>query len=68
MGGDNILAAKKRNIIIGAAVYDSRTEENGSSFRGPDEEVYPDSSKAFALYAGIKPCERCKNNKQGVST
>lgn len=56
-----------RKCIIRAAVHASRTGKHGPSFRGPDGETYPDVSKAFSSHAGIKPCQRCKSNKQGVS-
>lgn len=56
-----------RRCIISAGVYASRTGRHGQSFVGPDGNTYPDVSKTFASYAGIKPCIRCKNNKQGVS-
>jgi hypothetical protein len=55
-----------RKCIIRAAIFASRTGKQGPSFRGPDGETYPDVSKAFSAHAGIKPCQRCKSNKQGV--
>mmetsp|Transcript_19148 Transcript_19148/g.29165 ORF Transcript_19148/g.29165 Transcript_19148/m.29165 type:complete len:585 (+) Transcript_19148:53-1807(+) len=55
-----------RRCIISAGVYASRTYRHGQSFVGPDGNTYPDVSKTFASYAGIKPCIRCKNNKQGA--
>jgi len=55
-----------RRCIIKAGVYASRTGRHGQSFVGPDGNTYPDVSKTFASYAGIKPCNRCKNNKQGA--
>ena len=56
-----------RDRIIGAAVSASRKSKHLSNFKGPDGELYPDVAKAFAAYSGLKPCERCKSNKQGVS-
>jgi hypothetical protein len=64
--GGTVAEALKTGIIH-AAVHASRSGRHGQSFRAPNGETYPDVSKAFAAYAGIKPCERCKNNKQGVS-
>jgi hypothetical protein len=55
-----------RTEIIKAAVHAARTNQHGQSFQTPNGQRFPDVSKAFALYAGIKPCERCKSNKQGV--
>lgn len=63
-GGDE--AEKLKTCIIRAAVYASRCGKHTRNFRAPDGKVYPDISKAFALHAGLKPCERCKNNKQGA--
>lgn len=60
------LAETFKDWIIRAAVHAGRTHRKESSFRGPNGEIYPDLNKAFTLYCGIKPCERCKNNKQGV--
>jgi hypothetical protein len=61
------VAQEMREIIIRAAVYASRIGKHGQSFLGPNGEAYPDVSKAFAAHAGLRPCSRCKNNKQGVS-
>eukprot|EP00977_Amphora_coffeiformis_P002741 scaffold521_cov167-Amphora_coffeaeformis.AAC.32 len=58
-------AEEMRQAIIKCAVYASRTDGHGHSFAAPTGEIFPDIGKAFAAYAGIKPCERCKNNKQG---
>jgi hypothetical protein len=55
-----------KEFIIRAAVYASRIGKHGQSFLGPNGEAYPDVSKAFASHAGLRPCSRCKNNKQGV--
>jgi len=54
-----------RQSIIRAAVHASRTGNHGQAFKGGDR-IFPDVSKAFAAYAGVKPCQRCKNNKQGA--
>jgi hypothetical protein len=64
-GGDG--AQEMKEIIIRAAVYASRIGKHGQSFLGRNGEAYPDVSKAFAAHAGLRPCSRCKNNKQGVS-
>ncbi|KAI2490448.1 hypothetical protein MHU86_24135 [Fragilaria crotonensis] len=55
-----------RVCIIRAGVYASRAGRHGQSFLGPDGNTYQDVSKTFASYAGVKPCSRCKNNKQGA--
>jgi hypothetical protein len=60
-------AEEMKTCIIRAAVYASRCGKHTRSFRAPSSKVYPDISKAFAAHGGVKPCERCKNNKQGVS-
>jgi hypothetical protein len=59
-------AEKIKTCIVRAAVHASRAGKHGQSFRAPNGEVYPDISKAFAAHAGLKPCNRCKNNKQGA--
>ena len=64
-GGEE--AERMKTCIIRAAVHASRSGKHGQSFRAPNGEVYADVSKAFAAHAGLKPCMRCKNNKQGVS-
>jgi hypothetical protein len=61
------LVENMRTCIIRAAVHASRSGKHGQSFLAPDGKAYPDVSKAFAAHAGLKPCSRCKNNKQGVS-
>ena len=53
--------------IIRAAVYAGRTGSHGGSFVGSDGETYPDVSKAFSNWGNLRPCPRCKSNKQGVS-
>jgi hypothetical protein len=64
-GGE--FAEKIKTCIIRAAVHASRLGKHGQSFTAPNSQTYPDVSKAFAAHAGLKPCIRCKNNKQGVS-
>lgn len=59
-------AQEMKNAIIRAAVYASRTDNATMSFCGSNGEIYPDVSKAFAAHAGVRPCSRCKNNKQGA--
>lgn len=63
-GGD--VADTIRLSIIRAAVHASRSGQHGQSFVGPNGQCYPDVSKAFAAHASLKPCTRCKNNKQGA--
>ena len=60
------MAHSMKECIIKAAVHASRSGHHGVSWLGADGETYPDISKAFALHAGVKPCLRCKNNKQGA--
>ena len=55
-----------RTEIIKAAIHAARSNLHGQSFAAANGQSFSDVSKAFALYAGIKPCERCKSNKQGV--
>ena len=64
-GGD--LANRLKDCIIRAAVHASRSGLHGQSFLGVNGKIYPDISKAFSAHGGIKPCARCKSNKQGVS-
>ena len=61
------LAESMKTCIVRAAVHASRMGKHGQAFRATDGNIYPDISKAFAAHAGLKPCDRCKNNKQGVS-
>jgi len=63
-GGE--LAELMKTCIIRSAVHASRLGKHSQSFKAPDGHIYPDVSKAFAAHAGLKPCIRCKNNKQGV--
>ncbi len=63
-GGE--LAEEMRNYIIRAAVYHSKTGGNSGSFVGCNGETYPDVSKAFSLHGNLRPCNRCKSNKQGA--
>jgi hypothetical protein len=55
-----------KECMIKAAVHANRSGRHGVSWLAPNGETYPDVSKAFAIYAGIKPCLRCKSNKQGA--
>lgn len=66
MEGGGAISEAIKNCIIRNAVHGSRSGTHGRSFLAPNGETYPDVSKAFAAHAGIKPCQRCKNNKQGV--
>jgi hypothetical protein len=63
-GGE--IAEKIKTCIIRSAVHASRAGKHGLSFRASNRQTYPDVSKAFAAHAGLKPCIRCKNNKQGA--
>lgn len=63
-GGND--AEEMRNAIIRAAVYASRVGNHSMPFLGTSGDVFPDVGKAFAAHAGIRPCSRCKNNKQGA--
>jgi hypothetical protein len=60
------MAQTVKDCIIKAAVHASRSGHHCVSWLAPDGETYPDVSKAFATYAGLKPCRRCKSNKQGA--
>ena len=66
MEADTVETDAMRHCIIRAGVYASRAGRHGQSFLGPDGNTYQDVSKTFASYAGVKPCSRCKNNKQGA--
>merc|ERR1740124_1849777 len=59
-------AQSMRESIIRAAVYASRSGAHGGSFVGANGEAYPDVSKAFSIHGNLRPCARCKNNKQGA--
>lgn len=63
---DDTWADRFRLVILKAAVYAARTEVYDATFTGPNKLVYPDLGKAFSMYTQIKPCARCKSNKQGV--
>lgn len=60
------LAKSMKDCIIRAAVHASRSGRHGQSFRAPNGEIYPDITKAFFSHGGMKPCQRCKSNKQGA--
>jgi hypothetical protein len=63
-GGEHAETVKA--IIIRGAVHAARAgKHDGRSFRASNVKVYPDVCKAFASYAGMRPCARCKSNKQG---
>lgn len=66
MDQDDEHSSRMKRCIIRAAVHASRSGRHWQAFVGPNREIYPDISKAFAAHAGIKPCQRCKSNKQGV--
>jgi hypothetical protein len=53
-----------RRSIMRAAVATSQRGGQNQSWVGPNGLVY-DIGKAFTAHAGMKPCERCKSNKQG---
>lgn len=63
---DEAWAEKFQDVIIKAAAYASRTQVYDTSFKGPNNLVYPDLGRAFSMYTQVKPCSRCKSNKQGV--
>ena len=68
MEGDDVkLIESFRECIVQSIVHTYRFHKSASvPFLGPNNETYPDIGKAFAWFGGIKPCDRCKNNKQGV--
>jgi hypothetical protein len=67
MEGGGEEAEKMRMVIIKAAVHALRAGKyENRSFRGFDRKVYPDVSKAFSVHSGLKPCTKCKSNKQGT--
>merc|ERR1712238_98823 len=63
-GDDHAIAM--RESIIRAAVLAGRTASHGGSFVGVDGELYPDVGRAFSNHGNLRPCARCKNNKQGA--
>jgi hypothetical protein len=66
-GNDMALIETFRERIIRAIVHTFRSRRSCNiPFRGPNNETYPDIGKAFAWFGGVKPCDRCKSNKQGV--
>jgi hypothetical protein len=68
-GNDVKLIESFRECIVRSVVHTYRSHKSMNvPFRGPNNESYPDIGKAFACYGGIKPCDRCKSNKQGVCT
>lgn len=66
MDENNDDALQMKTAIVRAAVYAARVGMHGMSFVGSNGEVYPDVSKAFAAHGGVRPCSKCKNNKQGA--
>lgn len=64
--GEKVVVEQMVTCIIRSAVHASRSGAHGGSFFGSNKEIYPDVSKAFAAHAGLRPCIRCKNNKQGA--
>ena len=68
-GDDAALIETFREFMVRSVVHTFRSHKSVNiPFRGPNNEMYPDVGKAFALFGGIKPCDRCKGNKQGVGT
>ena len=68
-GDDTGLVETFRECIVRCIVHTHRSNKSVNiPFLGPNNETYPDIGKAFAWFGGIKPCDRCKSNKQGVST
>jgi hypothetical protein len=58
-------AAAMRDTILRAAVHATRSGTPGKSFIGSTGDTYPDVNKAFSNHANMRPCSRCKSNKQG---
>ena len=68
MEGDKTDQATKdkfRDCILRAMVHAIRSHTPPGTFRGPNGGTY-DLGKSFAMYSGVKPCQKCRNNKQGV--
>mmetsp|Transcript_702 Transcript_702/g.1423 ORF Transcript_702/g.1423 Transcript_702/m.1423 type:complete len:316 (+) Transcript_702:1018-1965(+) len=63
-GGEN--SEKMRCSLLKAAIMTAEGNHEGGTWVGYNGEVYPDVSKAFGAYSGVKPCTRCKSNKQGA--
>mmetsp|Transcript_49285 Transcript_49285/g.96409 ORF Transcript_49285/g.96409 Transcript_49285/m.96409 type:complete len:711 (+) Transcript_49285:103-2235(+) len=63
-GGEN--SEKMRFSLLKAAIIAIESGQDGGSWVAYNGEVYPDVSKAFGAYSGVKPCTRCKSNKQGA--
>jgi len=65
---DGIDVPKLRDSLIRAAIA-CFTEGNGDG-RTPwiasNGETYPDIGKSFSAFSSVKPCARCRNNKQGA--
>ena len=59
-------ASAMRECIIRAVLFASRASTHLGSFVGSNGETYPDVSKVFSNYANLRPCARCKSNKQGA--
>ena len=60
-------AEKMRMAIIKAAIYAARMgKKAGDTFVGSDGKGYRDVQRAFSNYARVKPCPRCRGNKQGA--
>ncbi|KAL3923386.1 MAG: hypothetical protein SGILL_001687 [Bacillariaceae sp.] len=58
---------KMRMVIIKAAVHAARAGKfENRSFRAYNRKVYPDVARAFSNFSGLKPCAKCKGNKQGT--
>ena len=56
-----------RDCIRRAAILASRSNSPHESFVGINNHTYPEVAKAFSAHSGVRPCQRCKGNKQGVS-
>ena len=54
-----------QDSIMRAAVHASRSGRHSQAFTIKGH-TFPEVSKAFATYSGVKPCKRCKSNKQGA--
>jgi hypothetical protein len=64
---DKELCAMIKDAILRAAVENSRRQRyDKDTFQMPNGGTTRDLARAFATYSGVKSCERCKSNKQGV--
>jgi len=59
---------KIRDSLIKAAIacFTEGSGDGRTPWIASNGETYPDIGKSFSAFAGIKPCIRCRNNKQGA--